>query len=91
MPDPKPQIDKESGKGAVARFTGMGIELAASTLVIGAIGYGFDRYINSKTAYGTAIGLLVGFVLGMVRFIIQVTKENKRALKRSSGKFDDAS
>ena len=56
------------------RFVGLGMELATFTLVPMGIGYWIDSGRQHETPYATAAGALIGFVLGMIRFVVQVTK-----------------
>ena len=60
---------KRGGQAPWLRFTGAGVELAASTLLLGAIGVALDRQFHAKIPiYSAALGGL-GFVFGMIRFI----------------------
>lgn len=59
------------------RLIGLGMELAAFTLVFTAIGYWIDWSRQHDTPYATALLALIGFVLGMVRFIVQSTRQSQ--------------
>ncbi|MCG8652074.1 MAG: AtpZ/AtpI family protein, partial [Pirellulales bacterium] len=59
-----PRSQKPWGK-----LAGLGMELAGSTLGLGAVGYLVDWYWNTPNSLGVAIGALLGFALGMFRFI----------------------
>ena len=54
---------------------GLGTELAGFTLVLTGIGYWIDAARQHETPYASAAGALIGFVLGMIRFIVQSTRD----------------
>ena len=61
-----------SGKLTAApwvRLTGAGLELAMTTIVLGAIGMAADRWAQATRPVFAAIAGLIGFSLGMIRFI----------------------
>ncbi len=60
------------------RLAGLGMELAAFTLVMTGIGYWIDSHRQHEKPYYTAAGTLIGFVLGMIRFIIQAKNSVKK-------------
>lgn len=51
------------------RLAGVGMELAASTLVLGGIGLWIDRSRGRETPYLAIAGALVGFAVGLYRLI----------------------
>ncbi len=67
-PEP-PLTDGASGKRIWMRLSGAGLELAAITLVLGAIGAFLDRKLMLEKPLCSAAGGLVGFTLGLIRFI----------------------
>lgn len=60
------------GKSTAApwvRLTGAGLELAMTTLALGAIGVAADQWVQTTRPVFAALAGLAGFSLGMVRFI----------------------
>jgi F0F1-type ATP synthase assembly protein I len=51
------------------RLTGAGLELAVTTLALGAIGVAVDRWVQTTRPVFASIAGLIGFSLGMIRFI----------------------
>jgi len=56
------------------RMAGVGLELAASTLLMGALGYWVDSARGHGTPYVALAGLLVGFSAGLYRLIVLAMK-----------------
>ena len=61
--------NKDAQDKSWMKVAGLGMELAGSTLLLGAAGHLVDRYNGNLDGTGIAIGAFLGFSLGMVRFI----------------------
>ncbi len=60
------------------KMVGLGMELAASTLVMTGIGAWIDSVRQHETPYGAAAGALIGFVMGMTRFVIHASRSGPK-------------
>ena len=60
------------------RLAGAGLELAASTLLMGALGYWVDSARGHGTPSVALAGLLVGFSAGLYRLIVLAMKTVER-------------
>lgn len=65
--------DGRAARQLALRNVGLGMELAAFTLVFTGVGYWIDSSGDHEKPLATALATLVGFTLGMIRFIRQVT------------------
>ncbi|MDB4477012.1 AtpZ/AtpI family protein, partial [Rhodopirellula sp.] len=67
--------DRGSQPRSLAAVTGMGFELAGTTVLMAGVGHLVDRYCGGERSIGFAIGGLIGFGLGMFRFILKALRQ----------------
>ena len=60
------------------RFMGLGIELAAYSLVLAGLGYWLDSAREHTKPFATALGALIGFGSGMIRLIQNARRNAER-------------
>ena len=60
---------------SLAVVTGMGFELAGTTIALAGLGHLVDRYVGGDRSIGFAFGGLIGFGLGMFRFIMKALRQ----------------
>lgn len=72
---------ESSGRAGAARWAGAGIELAASLVVLGALGWWLDGRLGTGPWLAVGLGML-GLVGGLVRFVrraLAAVAEDERA------------
>ena len=68
---------KTSAMQQAAPYLGLGVQLASTVLVCGAVGYWVDTQLLSSPV-GVLTGVVIGSVVGMVQFLRTVQRLSQR-------------
>ncbi|MHC4993478.1 MAG: AtpZ/AtpI family protein [Planctomycetota bacterium] len=60
------------------RFLGTGLELGGTVLVMAAIGYGIDQWLESEQHWGVLVMSTIGIVGGLYNLIKQVIRDGSK-------------